>query len=203
MRSELVIRFDYGHIVPWVRRIDRRRVLRSPAPTGSASARRRAHAGREHAHDLEFAVEAGERVPFVLTWFPSHGDLPPAIDPEEALARRTSSGASGSARARRDIPDEWRAVVLRSLIVLKALTYEPTGGIVAAPTTSLPEWIGGVRNWDYRYCWLRDATLTLLAFLHADYVDEARAWRHVARCARSPAIRPTSRSCTASPASGA
>ena len=176
MRSELVVRFDYGHIVPWVRRIDHARVavagpdglcFRSPARTRGENMRTVS----------TFTVEEGERVPFVLTWFASHGDLPPEIDPEDALAQtdefwREWIGACGA-----DIPDEWRAVIMRSLITLKALIYEPTGGIVAAPTTSLPEWIGGVRNWDYRYCWLRDATLTLLALLHGDYEEEARAWR--------------------------
>jgi GH15 family glucan-1,4-alpha-glucosidase len=124
-----------------------------------------------------FTVDAGERVPFVLTWFPSHGDLPPVTDAEDALTETDQFWREWVGACKADIPDEWRAVIVRSLIVLKALVYEPTGGIIAAPTTSLPEWIGGVRNWDYRYCWLRDATLTLLAFLHADYEEEARAWR--------------------------
>jgi GH15 family glucan-1,4-alpha-glucosidase len=113
----------------------------------------------------------------VLTWFPSHGDLPPEIEPEDALAQTDEFWREWIGACDADLPDEWRAVIMRSLVILKALIYEPTGGIVAAPTTSLPEWIGGVRNWDYRYCWLRDATLTLLALLHADYEDEARAWR--------------------------
>ena len=124
-----------------------------------------------------FTVEEGERVPFVLTWFPSHGDLPPEIDAEQAFTETDEFWREWVGACKSDIPDEWRSVLIRSLIVLKALIYEPTGGIVAAPTTSLPEWIGGVRNWDYRYCWLRDATLTLLALLHADYQEEAKAWR--------------------------
>ena len=138
----------------------------------------------------------------MLTWYPSHRDPPEPIDPEQALADTESCWREWSAACAPDsLPAEWRDVVLRSLITLKALTYAPTGGIVAAPTTSLPEWIGGVRNWDYRYCWLRDATFTLFALLHAGYADEARAWRGGC-CAPSPATPPTSRSCTASPASG-
>jgi GH15 family glucan-1,4-alpha-glucosidase len=176
MRSELVIRFDYGHIVPWMRRIDHARVAVA-GPDGLCF-RTDARTRGENLRTIStFTVEAGERVPFVLTWFPSHGDLPPATDPEQALVETDEFWRKWVGACKADIPDEWRAVILRSLIVLKALTYEPTGGIVAAPTTSLPEWIGGVRNWDYRYCWLRDATLTLLAFLHADYQEEARAWR--------------------------
>jgi GH15 family glucan-1,4-alpha-glucosidase len=176
MLSELVIRFDYGHIVPWVRRVDDARVavagpdslcFRTPAPTRGENMRTLSR----------FAVEAGTRVPFVLTWAPSHGPLPDKIDPEQALADTDDFWGAWSGQCSADVPDEWREVVLRSLVVLKALTYAPTGGIVAAPTTSLPEWIGGVRNWDYRFCWLRDATLTLLAFLQADHADEAEAWR--------------------------
>jgi GH15 family glucan-1,4-alpha-glucosidase len=176
MRSELVVRFDYGHIVPWVRRIDHARVAVA-GPDGLCF-RTDARTRGENLRTIStFTVEAGERVPFVLTWFPSHGDLPPTTDPEQALVETDEFWREWVGACEADIPDEWRAVILRSLVVLKALVYEPTGGIVAAPTTSLPEWIGGVRNWDYRYCWLRDATLTLLAFLHADYEEEARAWR--------------------------
>jgi len=176
MRSELVIRFDYGHIVPWVRRIDHARV--AVAGPDGVCFRTDAHTQGENLRTVStFTVEAGERVPFVLAWFPSHGDLPPQTDPEDALTDTDEFWRQWIGACKAEIPDEWRAVILRSLVVLKALTYEPTGGIVAAPTTSLPEWIGGIRNWDYRYCWLRDATLTLLAFLHADYEEEARAWR--------------------------
>jgi len=176
MRSELAIRFDYGQIVPWVRHVDDVRLavagpdalaFRTPAPTR----------GENMQTISEVTVEEGERVPFVLTWFPSHAAAPEPIDPERALADTESFWRSWNAQRSFDVPDEWRQILHRSLMVLKALTYQPTGGIVAAPTTSLPEWIGGVRNWDYRYCWLRDATLTLTAFLHAEHVEEARAWR--------------------------
>jgi GH15 family glucan-1,4-alpha-glucosidase len=174
MRSELVIRFDYGHIVPWVRRIDHARVaiagpdalcLRTPVEI--------------HGEDMTtvsgFTVSAGERVPFVLTWFPSHADLPDEIDPEQAL--RDTEGYWHEWAHRCTHHGHYHEEIHASLLLLKAMTYEPTGGIVAAPTTSLPEWIGGVRNWDYRFCWLRDATLTILAMLQAGYSDEAVAWR--------------------------
>jgi GH15 family glucan-1,4-alpha-glucosidase len=175
MRSELVIRFDYGSIVPWVRRTNGHAriavggpdalILRTPVSTR----------GEDLRTIGEFVVEARERVPFTLTWFPSHAEWPAAIDPERALRDTEEYWTAFCDRASYD--GEWADVVQRSLMVLKALTYAPTGGIVAAPTTSLPEDIGGVRNWDYRFCWLRDATLTLLAFLNAGYVEEAQAWR--------------------------
>ena len=129
------------------------------------------------ARSSEFTVHAGERVPFVLTWTPSHHGAPEPVDPEEALADTIGVlAATGRARATRSTGPT-RSAVQRSLITLKALTYAPTGGIVAAPTTSLPEQLGGPRNWDYRYCWLRDATLTLQALLAAGYREEAAAWR--------------------------
>jgi GH15 family glucan-1,4-alpha-glucosidase len=176
MRSELVIRFDYGHVVPWVRRVDDSRlaiagpdalVFRTPAPTR----------GEDMQTFSEVTIEEGERIPFVLTWYPSHEETPARIDPEVALAETETFWREWNGRSKLDLPGAWRDVIQRSLMVLKALTYAPTGGIVAAPTTSLPEHIGGVRNWDYRYCWLRDATLTLLALFHADYMEEALDWR--------------------------
>ncbi len=176
MRSELTIRFDYGHVVPWVRRVDEARVAVA-GPDGLCFRTRAKTRGENMRTVSTFTVEEGERVPFVLTWFPSHGDLPRHGDAEDKLAATDAFWREWMSGCHAELPDEWRDVIVRSLIVLKALVYDPTGGIVAAPTTSLPEWIGGVRNWDYRYCWLRDATLTLLAFLHADYEEEARAWR--------------------------
>jgi GH15 family glucan-1,4-alpha-glucosidase len=176
MRSELIVRFDYGHVVPWVRRLDDARAV--VAGPDALCFRTPARTRGENMHSIStFTVEPGERVPFVLTWYPSHGDLPEPIDAEQALADTEEFWRDWSNRCCAELPEQWRDVLQRSLIVLKALTYEPTGGIVAAPTTSLPERIGGVRNWDYRYCWLRDATLTLLALLHADYEEEAAAWR--------------------------
>ncbi len=174
MLMELVLRFDYGSIVPWVRTIDETLVgiagpdaisLRTPV----------ALEGRNLRTYAEFTVEEGDRVPFVLTWTPSNEPLPEAIDAEQALADTIDYWEEWIGRC--TAAGRWEKAVRRSLLTLKALTYAPTGGIVAAPTTSLPEAIGGVRNWDYRFCWLRDATLTLLAFLRAGYIDEARAWR--------------------------
>ncbi|HZQ89684.1 MAG TPA: glycoside hydrolase family 15 protein [Gaiellaceae bacterium] len=176
MRSELVIRFDYGHIVPWVRRVEGAR-LAVAGPDGLCFRTPAATRGENMRTISSFTVEKGDRVPFVLTWYPSHGDPPPVTDPERAFTATDEFWREWIGACTASVPDEWREALTRSLIVLKALIYEPTGGIVAAPTTSLPEWIGGIRNWDYRYCWLRDATLTLLALLHADYAEEAAAWR--------------------------
>jgi GH15 family glucan-1,4-alpha-glucosidase len=122
-----------------------------------------------------FHVSAGQRVPFVLTWHPSHRPMPDPIDARSAVAETTDWWTEWAGRSR--YSGGWPADVMRSLLTLKALTYEPTGGIVAAPTTSLPEQLGGPRNWDYRYCWLRDATFTLYSLMLAGYVDEARGWR--------------------------
>ena len=123
----------------------------------------------------DFDVSAGERVPFLLTWHPSHEDPPTPTDPVRALAETEQHWQRWSDRCSYQGP--WREAVVRSLLTLKALTYAPTGGIVAAVTTSLPEQIGGVRNWDYRFCWVRDATLCLYALLQGGYQQEARAWR--------------------------
>ena len=174
MRMELALRFDYGSIVPWVRTIEGTLVaiagpdavlLRTPIE----------HEGRNLRTHGSFSIAAGERVPFVLRWFPSNQSTPEPIDPEDALTKTLAFWEEWAARCTYD--GTWHDAVHRSLLTLKALTFAPTGGIVAAPTTSLPEWVGGVRNWDYRYCWLRDATLTLLALIRAGYVDEAGAWR--------------------------
>lgn len=176
VRSELRLRFDYGSIVPWMRRTDGHRV----AVAGPDSVWLRSHPtvhtwGQDFATHSEFTVEKGDRVAFVLTWHPSHRPRPPLIDPFEALDSSVEDWRAWSAQCRYHGPH--RDSVMRSLITLKALTYAPTGGIVAAPTTSLPESLGGVRNWDYRYSWLRDSTLTLAALLQAGYHEEAEAWR--------------------------
>jgi len=174
-QTELAIRFSYGSSVPWVNRLDdgtlnaiagpERILLRTPAELR----------GEDMRTIGEFAVEAGESIPFVLSYGASFEGPSPAIDPFDALARTEAFWRQWSDRC----PDvgSWTETVKRSLITLKALTYAPTGGIVAAATTSLPEHLGGIRNWDYRYCWLRDATFTLLALMHLGYHDEARAWR--------------------------
>ena len=176
MRSELVIRFDYGRIVPWMRRVDDSRV--AVAGPDALCFRTPARTRGENMRTVStFAVEEGSRVPSVLTWYPSHEAVPEPLDAGVALADTARFWTAWSGELSFELPDAWNDMLRRSLVVLKALTYEPTGGIVAAPTTSLPEWIGGVRNWDYRYCWLRDATLTLLALLEADHAEEAQAWR--------------------------
>ncbi|WP_405926101.1 glycoside hydrolase family 15 protein [Streptomyces sp. NBC_00035] len=176
MRGLLRLRFDYGLVVPWMRRADGHRVavagpdavwLRSEPPVHTW--------GKDFRTHSEFTVAEGEKVAFVLTWHPSHRPRPALCNPFEALRTSVEDWQAWSARCRYDGPH--RDIVMRSLITLKALTYEPTGGIVAAPTTSLPEELGGVRNWDYRYCWLRDSTLTLGALLSAGYHEEAEAWR--------------------------
>ena len=174
MRSELAIRFDYGTIVPWVRRVGHARVAIAGPDALCLRTPLEIH-GEEMTTVSEFILRPGERIPFVLTWFPSHEPLPDEIDPEAALVDTEEywlEWAAGCSHL-----GDYHEEIHQSLLLLKALTYAPTGGIVAAPTTSLPEWIGGVRNWDYRYCWLRDATLTLLAMLHAGYSEEAMAWR--------------------------
>jgi GH15 family glucan-1,4-alpha-glucosidase len=174
MVMELVLRFDYGSIVPWVRNIGG--TLVAVAGPDSISLETPVELeGRNLRTYARFTVEQGDRVPFVLTWTPSNEPLAERVDAEQALSETVEYWEEWIGPC--TTVGRWDAPVRRSLLTLKALTYEPTGGIVAAPTTSLPEALGGVRNWDYRYCWLRDATLTLLAFLRAGYVDEARAWR--------------------------
>ncbi|WEH19005.1 glycoside hydrolase family 15 protein [Streptomyces sp. VNUA24] len=176
MRSTVRLRFDYGSAVPWMRRSDGHRV----AVAGPDSVWLRSEPGvrswsEDRATYAEFTVEPGEKVAFVLTWHPSHEPRPRLVDPYDALETSLHDWRAWAARCRYDGPH--RDLVVRSLITLKALTYAPTGGIVAAATTSLPEEIGGVRNWDYRHCWLRDSTLTLGALLSCGYHEEAEAWR--------------------------
>ncbi|WP_317442588.1 glycoside hydrolase family 15 protein [Streptomyces collinus] len=176
VRSTLRLRFDYGSVVPWVRRSDGHRV--AVAGPDSVWLRAEPHVrlwGEDFATHAEFTVAEGERVAFVLTWHPAHERRPPLIDPYEALSSSVRDWRRWTGQCRYAGPH--RDTVVRSLITLKALTYAPTGGIVAAATTSLPEEPGGVRNWDYRYCWLRDSTLTLGALLSAGYHKEAEAWR--------------------------
>ena len=175
MRMELVLRFDYGSVVPWVSQLNDRTLRAVAGPDMVTLTTRVPVRGEQMTTVADFTVSEGAEETFVLTWGPSHLAPPLAADPAEALARTIAMWEAWSARCQ--YRGAWRAPVLRSLLVLKALTYAPTGGIVAAPTTSLPEQIGGVRNWDYRFCWLRDATLTLLAMIDAGYTEEAAAWR--------------------------
>ncbi|MFC8303293.1 glycoside hydrolase family 15 protein [Specibacter sp. NPDC057265] len=174
MYGELVLRFDYGQVVPWVRSTETgisavagpdAAYLSTPSPTQ----------GRDQRTISEFTVRAGDSVPFVLRWAPSHAPVPKAVDAGRALQKTSAYWRQWIARSRTE--GIYKEAVERSLITLKALTYVPTGGIVAAATTSLPEELGGTRNWDYRYCWLRDATLTLQSLLASGYRDEAAAWR--------------------------
>jgi GH15 family glucan-1,4-alpha-glucosidase len=175
LRMELVIRFGFGTDIPWVKKSEDGEallaicgpdmtVLRTPIETR----------GEDMTTVADFDVGEGETVPFVLTYGPSHLDVPEAIDPEQALQDTKDFWTEWSGRCTYE--GESRDLVMRSLITLKALTYEPTGGIIAAPTTSLPEILGGAKNWDYRFCWLRDATFTLLALMNSGYTEEASCW---------------------------
>ena len=174
MRMRLAIRFDYGSIVPWVRRTHKG--IRAVAgPDTLVLETHVALHGEGLTTTAEFTVSEGESIPFVLLWHPSHERTPPIDNPADTIAHTERWWQEWSSRCSFEGP--WRANVLRSLITLKALTYAPTGGIVAAPTTSLPEQLGGRRNWDYRYCWIRDATFTLYSLMHGGYTGEASAWR--------------------------
>ncbi|WP_432038816.1 glycoside hydrolase family 15 protein [Streptomyces cucumeris] len=176
MRGALRLRFDYGHVIPWMRRDDGHRIAVAGPDSVWLRSEPEVHTyGKDFSTRSEFTVSAGEKVAFVLTWHPSHEPRPRLIDPHDALRASLEDWRTWAARCTYRGP--YRDAVMRSLVTLKALTYAPTGGIVAAPTTSLPEHLGGVRNWDYRYCWLRDSTLTLNALLSAGYRDEAVAWR--------------------------
>lgn len=175
VRSELIIRFDYGWIIPWVTRHE----PGIEAIAGPDKLRLRSwveNRGEGYTTVADFTVKEGQKVPFTLAWHPSAVKAPAGLDAEGVIQDADDFWRGWSARSQGD-PGCRDEAVLRSLLTLKALTYGPTGGIVAAPTTSVPEWIGGVRNWDYRYCWLRDATFTLLALANAGYLDAARAWR--------------------------
>ena len=174
MEMHLTLRPDYGARVPWIRRTGDGLV----AIAGPDRLRLRSAVtitNQDFATTACFSVSRGQRLFFDLTWSQSHVEEPPPLNVETALHETERFWRNWSGTC--SYGGEWRDVVVRSALTLKALTYSPTGGLVAAPTTSLPECLGGVRNWDYRYCWLRDATFTLLALMHAGYVQEARAWR--------------------------
>jgi GH15 family glucan-1,4-alpha-glucosidase len=174
MKLELVIRFDYGSVVPWVRGTE----TGISAIAGPDMIRLRADVplhGENMKTESEFTVAEGQKFSFDLTWYPSNQPEPRAVNVAAAIQKTEKWWREWSDRCA--YQGKWRDAVLRSLITLKGLTFLPTGGIVAAPTTSLPELIGGVRNWDYRFCWVRDATLTLQSLIHAGYLEEARDWR--------------------------
>ena len=173
--SELIVRFGYGAVVPWVTRIDNETVRLVAGPDMLVLRTPVEMHGENFKTVGEFTVSAGEQVPMVLTYAPSHRVLPDSCDVLECLQATEEFWTDWSRRNK--IGGRWKDAVTRSLVTLKALTFAPTGGMVAAPTTSLPEKIGGERNWDYRFCWLRDATLTLLALMNAGYYEEAQSWR--------------------------
>lgn len=174
MCIELTVRFDYGCVVPWVRRLDGR-LLAIAGPDALILASPVATHGRGLHTVASFTVRAGDRVPFVLTWHPSHEEPPESAEAFRSIAETEEWWRAWTSRHTIDGP--YREHMIRSLITLKALTYAPTGAIMAAGTTSLPEKFGGERNWDYRCAWLRDATFTLYALMNAGYTAEAKAWR--------------------------
>lgn len=176
METELVIRFDYGVTIPWVNRIDSKTISAVAGPN-LLCVRTPTDLRGENMHSAaRFTVRKGERIPFVLSYRESHYQLPEVIDADIALEQTEKYWANWVSICK--LKGKWGSEIVRSLLTLKSLSYKPTGGIVAAITTSLPEHIGGTRNWDYRYCWLRDATFTLLAFLNAGYTEEANVWQH-------------------------
>lgn len=173
--TDLTVRFDYGRTVPWVTREEDGSLMAVAGPNRLILRTPVALDGQDHHTTGTFAVSAGERVPFALTYGLSHAPRPAPSDVETALRSTEAYWRDFTSRCPSVGP--WTETVKRSLITLKALTYMPTGGIVAAATTSLPERLGGNRNWDYRFCWLRDATMTLQAFMKLGYYEEASAWR--------------------------
>jgi GH15 family glucan-1,4-alpha-glucosidase len=174
MTMRLRLRFDYGKVVPWVYR-ERGDLVAVAGPDAAWLRTPVETHGENYATRADFTATAGERTPFVLTWRPSHLPPPEPVDPVEELG--ATEGYWRGWVSACTYEGEWRDAVVRSLLTLKALTYAPTGGIVAAATTSLPEKLGGVRNWDYRFCWLRDATITLQSLLYSGFQSEAKAWR--------------------------
>jgi GH15 family glucan-1,4-alpha-glucosidase len=176
LQMQLVIRFGFGIDVPWVRRTPDDALLAISGPDMIVLRTPIETRGEDLTTVANFEVSEGETIPFVLTYGPSHLPLPKPINPAQALQDTEDFWTEWCSRCRYD--GDYRDLVMRSLITLKALTYGPTGGIVAAPTASLPEKIGGSRNWDYRFCWLRDATFTLLALINSGYTEEALAWHN-------------------------
>jgi GH15 family glucan-1,4-alpha-glucosidase len=176
MRMELVIRFGFGADIPWVKQTEDSALLAICGPDMAVLRTPVETRGENMTTVADFVVAAGDTVPFVLTYGPSHLPVPEPIDPSIALQETEDFWTEWCSRC--TYKGEQRDLVMRSLITLKALTYAPTGGIVAAPTTSLPEKLGGARNWDYRFCWLRDATYTLLALMNSGYTEEASAWHN-------------------------
>ncbi|MBV8809217.1 MAG: glycoside hydrolase family 15 protein [Acidobacteriaceae bacterium] len=175
MQMELIMRFDYGQVVPWVRSLDKNRIQAIAGAERLMIDSPVELRGEDLTTRAEFEIAEGQEIPFVLTWSPSYAPLPNPKPAKEIVANVTHAWQKWSSQ--HTPKGEYSEAVLRSIITLKALTDHRTGGIVAAPTTSLPEGVGGVRNWDYRFCWLRDSTFTLYALLEAGFIDEAKAWR--------------------------
>ncbi|HEY6257601.1 MAG TPA: glycoside hydrolase family 15 protein, partial [Xanthobacteraceae bacterium] len=175
MRTELILRFGYGAVVPWVQKLEDDTLRAIAGPDMVVLRTPVVLTGRHLTHEGEFTVGEGDKVPFVLSYGPSHLPPPPALDAAAELAGTEAFWTKWAAKCLPAGP--WSDALVRSMITLKALTYAPTGGIVAAPTTSLPEQLGGARNWDYRFCWLRDSTFTLYALIGAGFIEEAEAWR--------------------------
>jgi GH15 family glucan-1,4-alpha-glucosidase len=173
-KAELVIRFGYGATVPWITKLDDGTLKAVAGPDMALLRTSASMRGEDFKTTGDFTVGARETVPFTLTYMPSHLAIPAAENPLDQLRATQKFWLDWTGKSR--VSGPWKNAVIRSLITLKALTYAPTGGIVAAPTTSLPEHLGGARNWDYRFCWLRDATLTLLALVKSGHLEEARAW---------------------------
>ena len=177
VRMELVIRCDYGSIIPWVRRLEDGRVTAVAGPDRLTFATSASVHGENLRTVAQFDVQAGEEIAFSLTWSPSYRPVPAPADARDTIEEANAGWLCWSQSHTGEGSGEWSEAVLRSLITLKGLTHLETGGIVAAATTSLPEQLGGPRNWDYRFCWLRDATLTLYALLNSGFFEEAAAWR--------------------------
>ncbi len=175
MQMELVIRFEYGTVIPWVTRMEDGRLRAVAGPDQIVLAAPLELRGEDFKTRADFEIEAGQSIPFALTWSRSFGPTPPLVDAESVIQNVTRAWEKWSSK--HTPQGAYSEAVLRSIITLKALTHHRTGGIVAAATTSLPELIGGMRNWDYRLCWLRDSTFTLYALMEAGFTDEARAWR--------------------------
>lgn len=177
MIMEFVLRFDYGSVIPWVTKSPFGELKAVAGPDTVTLRTTEDLIGRDMRTVAEFEVAEGKSIPFVMTWMPSHDAKPRLVeDPFVAIENATTVWRDWMSQCTYEGP--YKEAVHRSLITLKSLIYEPTGAIVAAATTSLPEWMGSTRNWDYRYCWLRDSTFTLFALLHAGYLSEARAWKN-------------------------
>ena len=175
MQMELVVRFDYGTVVPWVNRMEDNRLCAVAGPDRIVFDTSVPLRGEDFRTRADFDVEAGQTVPFTLTWSHSFSSLPGPLDASAVVEKVTDDWKQWSSK--HTFKGPYAEAQLRSIITLKALTHHETGGIVAAATTSLPEEIGGIRNWDYRFCWIRDATYTLYALMGAGFMDEAKAWR--------------------------